>query len=501
MRIITGGVLHETSTFARGPTVVRDFETGIGIARGQEVFAKFRGANFCIGGFVEGAAKHGFELVPLLWAFAFPSGVIERASYDTLKQEFLDGVRRELTNGVDGVLLDLHGAMVVEGIDDGDGDFLASVRGVVGRNCPLIVTTDLHANHTPLRVAAADAIIGYDTYPHVDMAERGREAADLMVRTVRGDVRPVSAIRQLPLFWSAACQVTAHPPIDEAFRLIHDIERRPGILSVTLSTGFPWADVPDMGASVIVVADGDRLVAQSTADEIGEWIWSRRERWHKPPLTVSEALTLGQASGRFPIMLADMADNTGGGAPGDSTEVLRAFVDRDLSDALLLYLVDPEVAQQAHAAGVGKRLSVELGGKSDARQGPPVPLDVEVVALSDGRFRYDGPMYAGTNGDLGTSAWLRHRGVNIVVVSVRMQPLDQAFARSLGIDCSRMKFIALKSAVHFRSGFEQLGGSIFNINARAIHSHDYASLSYRRRRPMWPVDAQPSNIDAEKTNG
>jgi microcystin degradation protein MlrC len=501
MRIITGGVLHETSTFARGPTVVRDFETGIGIARGQEVFAKFRGANFCIGGFVEGAAKHGFELVPLLWAFAFPSGVIERASYDTLKQEFLDGVRRELTNGVDGVLLDLHGAMVVEGIDDGDGDFLASVRGVVGRNCPLIVTTDLHANHTPLRVAAADAIIGYDTYPHVDMAERGREAADLMVRTVRGDVRPVSAIRQLPLFWSAACQVTAHPPIDEAFRLIHDIERRPGILSVTLSTGFPWADVPDMGASVIVVADGDRLVAQSTADEIGEWIWSRRERWHKPPLTVSEALTLGQASGRFPIMLADMADNTGGGAPGDSTEVLRAFVDRDLSDALLLYLVDPEVAQQAHAAGVGKRLSVELGGKSDARQGPPVPLDVEVVALSDGRFRYDGPMYAGTNGDLGTSAWLRHRGVNIVVVSVRMQPLDQAFARSLGIDCSRMKFIALKSAVHFRSGFEQLGGSIFNINARAIHSHDYASLSYRRRRPMWPVDAHLPNIDAEKTNG
>src|SRR5438093_3004535 len=319
MRIVTGGVLHETSTFASGRTVVRDFETGIGVARGAELFEKFRVANFCCGGFIDGEAKHGFELVPLLWAFAFPSGLIERESYDTLKNEFLDGLRRERTRGLDGVLLDLHGAMVVEGIDDGDGDFIASARDVVGPSCPIIVTTDLHANHAPRRVAAADAIIGYDTYPHIDMAERGREAADLIVRAIRGAVRPVSALRQLPLFWSAACQVTAHPPIDEAFRLVHEVERRPGILSATLSTGFPWADVPNMGASVIVVADGDRTLAQATADEIGDWIWSRRERWHKPPLTVREVIADGQQVGRFPIMLADMADNTGGGAPGDST--------------------------------------------------------------------------------------------------------------------------------------------------------------------------------------
>ena len=488
MRIATGGVLHETSTFAAGQTTVPDFETGIGFARGVELFEKYRGANFCCGGFIDGMAEHGFELIPLLWAFAFPSGLIERAAYDTLKNEFLDGLRRELSRGIDGVLLDLHGAMVVEGIDDGDGDFMASVREVVGPNCPIVVTTDLHANHAPLRVAAADAIIGYDTYPHIDMAERGREAADLIVRTIRGEVRPVSAVRQLPLFWSAACQVTAHPPIDELFRLIHDAERRPGILSATLSTGFPWADVPDMGASVIVVADGDRQLAQITADEIGNWIWSRRERWHKKPLTVREAIAAGQLAGRFPIMLADMADNTGGGAPGDSTEVLRTFVEQDLADALVLYLVDVDVAKQAHAAGVGARLHVQLGGKSDPIQGLPVPLDVEVVALSDGRFHYDGPMYAGTNGDLGPSAWLRSRGINIVVVSVRMQPLDQAFARSLGIDCSTMKYISVKSAVHFRSGFEQLGGQIFNINAAAIHSHDFASLPYRRRRPMYPLE-------------
>jgi microcystin degradation protein MlrC len=184
-----------------------------------------------------------------------------------------------------------------------------------------------------------------------------------------------------------------------------------------------------------------------------------------------------------------MADNTGGGAPGDSTEVLRTFVERDLKDALLLYLVDPEAARQAHAAGAGQRFRAELGGKSHPVQGPPVPLEVEVVALSDGKFTYDGPMYAGLTGDLGPSAWLRHRGVNVVTVSARMQPLDQAFARSLGIDCAATRYVAVKSAVHFRSGFERIAGSIHNIDARALHTHDFARLDYRRRpRPMFPLE-------------
>jgi microcystin degradation protein MlrC len=488
MRIITGGVLHETSTFAAGTTTVRDFETGKGLLRGAALFDTFRGANFCPGGFLEGAERHGFELVPLLWTFATPSGLIERAGYEALKSEFLAGLRRECAPGVDGVLLDLHGAMVVEDIEDADTDFLAGVRQVVGESIPVIVTTDLHANHSAVRIAACSAIIGYDTYPHVDMAERGREAADLMVRTIHGGVRPVSAIRKIPLIWSAELQVTAHPPMEEVMQRVFEAERRPGILSVTLSTGFPWADVPNMGPSVIVIADADPALAQQTADEIGDWIWVRRERWYQTPLTLEQGLTEGQKAGRRPILLADMADNTGGGAPGDSTAVLRAFVEQDLEEALILYLADAEVARQAHAAGVGAKLSVEVGGKSDPRQGPPVPLEVEVVALSDGRFRYDGPMYSGTEGNLGASAWLRYRGVNLVVVSVRMQPLDQAFARSLGIDCAAMKVIAVKSAAHFRSGFEALGGPIFNINAPAMHSHDYQQLTYHRRPPMYPVE-------------
>ncbi len=492
MRIATGGISHETSTFAPTPTTRHDFETGLGLFRGPAILERFRGTNNCTGGFIDGAQRHGFTLVPLLWTFAYPGGLIPRADYDALKAEFLDRLARARAGGpVDGVLLDLHGAMVVEGIDDGDGDFIEAVRRAVGPNCPVVVTFDLHGNHTPRRLAAATAVVGFDTYPHIDMAERGREAADLIVRAIRGEVRPVMAFRSLPLFWSAACQVTAHPPMDEAFRLVHEVERRQGMLSVTLATGFPWADVPHMGASVIAAADGDPQLARAAADEVGDWVWARRQRWHRPPLSVHEALALGEREARYPILLADMADNTGGGAPGDSTEVLHTFLELRLPDALLLYLVDPEAARQAHAAGVGQRITTHLGGKSDPIQGPPVEVEAEVVSLSDGRFTYDGPMYAGLTGDLGPSAWLRRGGVNVVVVSARMQPLDQALARSLGLNCSAMRFIAVKSAVHFRSGFEAIAGSIHNVNARAIHTHDFSRLPYRRRhKPMYPLEGQ-----------
>jgi microcystin degradation protein MlrC len=494
MRIAVGGVLHETSTFIRTPTTLADFENGLGLYRGGQIVEQFRGTNTCIGGFLDGAEQHGFQAVPLLWGFAYPSGLVRRGDYDALKAEFLDRLRQaeEKAGPVDGALLDLHGAMVIEGIDDGDGDFIAAVRAALGPDRPIIVAQDLHANHTPLRVQAADALVGYDTYPHVDMADRGREAADLIVRRLRGEIRPVAALRQLPLFWGTRSQVTAHPPMDEVMRRVHELERRPGVLSVTIATGFPWADVPDVGSSVIAVADGDRGLAQRTADELGDWVWEHRNRWHHPLVTVREAIAAGERVGKYPILLADHGDNTGGGAPGDSTEVLLTLIDLKLRDALLLYLVDPAVAQAAHAAGVGARIEVQVGGKSDPIQGPPVPMNAEVVALSDGKFKYDGPMYAGLTGNLGPSAWLRQEGVSVVVVTGRMQPLDTAFARSLGIDCRRMRYIAVKSAAHFRSGFEPIAGSIHNVDAAAILTHDFSKLTYRKRtRPVFPVEIPP----------
>lgn len=490
MRIAIGGISHETSTFATTRTTIKEFESGFGLFRGEEMLTRFRGANICAGGFIEGAKKHGFELVPLLWTFAYPSGLIVREDYEALKTELLERLRAdEAAHGpVDGVLLDLHGAMVVEGIDDGDGDLIASVRDVIGPDRPLIVTFDLHGNHSKKRVEEADAIIGFDTYPHIDMAERGREAADLMVAMLKGEVRPVMALKQLPMFWGVSKQVTAHPPMNEVIAKVHELETREGILSLTVATGFPWADVPEMGASVIAVANEDQTLADATAGELADWIWSHRQRWQKPFISVSEALEEGEKLGKFPIVLADHADNTGGGAPGDSTEILQTFLDRKLQDAVVLYIVDPVVAEFAHKMGVGSRLSVEVGGKSHPLQGPPVKMEAEVMAVSDGDFTYDGPMYAGLTGNMGRSAWLKQDGISVVVVTAPEQPLGPAFAKTLGIDCAAMKYIALKSAAHFRASFEPIAGSIFNVDAKAIHTHNFAELDHKKRRDFYPVE-------------
>ncbi|QDU25133.1 hypothetical protein ETAA8_01940 [Anatilimnocola aggregata] len=489
MRIAMGGVLHETSTFLPQPTTVADFSAGFGLYRGEEVRQRFSGANMCIGGFFDAAKSAGFEAIPLLWGFAYPSGVIARADYEQLKSEFLERLlAADKQQRLDGVLLDLHGAMVVEGLDDGDGDFVTSVRAAIGNERPIVVTYDLHGNHTPERMRAANASIGYDTYPHVDMGERGREAGELIARTIRGEVRPVTALHQLPLFWSSQRQVTGHAPMNEVLARLHELERRPGILAASISTGFPWADVPQLCSSVFVVADGDEPLAQQAAKELGDWIWAERSRWYQAPQSVRDGIAAGQALGKYPILLGDYNDNTGGGAPGDSTALLRTMIDMNLPDALLLYLVDLNAVAAAHQAGVGAQLTLPLGGSSHPSQGPPLEVTVEVVALSDGAFRYDGPMYAGLTGNMGPSAWLRCGGVSVVVVSKREQPLDPAFARSLGIDCSQLKYIAVKSAAHFRSGFEQIAGSIHLVDAPALHSHQFGTLTYRKRRPLFPVE-------------
>ena len=363
MRIAIGGILHETSTCVSTRTTLRDFEYDRGIIRGNDMLDRFRAANVCTGGFIQGAEKHGFEPVPLLRASAFPGGLIDREDYESIKVELLECLAVAETEGgrVDGVLLDLHGAMVVEGIDDGDGDVIGAVRQVIGPDRPIVVTQDLHGNHTRLRVELADAL-----------------------------------------------------------------------------------------------KEGERI-------------------------------------GRYPIILADHADNTGGGSPGDSTEVLRTFLEMGLQDALLLYMVDPGVAKQAHAVRVGNRISVSLGGKSDPVQGPPIEAEAEVVALSDGRFSYDGPMFAGLTGNMGTSAWLRIDRVSVVVACAREQPFDLAFVRSLGIDCRDMKYIALKSAAHFRAAFEPIAGSIHNVDAAGIHTHEFDKLPFRKRtRPVFPVEIAPA---------
>lgn len=486
MRIVTGCIEHETSTFTPVPTTWESFSERFGWLRGAAILEKFRGANTPTGGFIEGADAHGFELIPTISAEAHPSGPVPRAVFDRLVNELLAGIRA--AGAIDGVLLELHGAMVAEGVDDGEGHILAAVRALIGPSIPIIAQLDIHSSISARMVANADVLIGRESYPEIDMAARGRECADVMVRILSQGLRPTMALHRLPMIWGMN-QVTAHPPMREAIAQLHRIEAQPGVVCGSIATGFPLADVPDMGSSVYIVTDNDLALAQSYADELAAWIWERRADWQLAMPNTATALAAAQAEGRYPVIFADRNDNPGGGSPGDSTGLLRTFIEAGLEDACVLYIVDPEAVERCQKAGVGATLTLDVGAKASPLQGQPVRMTVEVLACSDGHFHYDGPMYAGLEGNMGASAHIRQGGIHVILTNGRDQPFDTAFARTLGLDPRQMRYIGIKSAAHFRAAFEAWAGAIYVVSEPSVHSTDTGPLKYHHLgRKLYPFD-------------
>ena len=486
MRIATGGISHETSTFTTVPTTISSADERQGYLHGQEILDKYRGVNTPIGGFIEGADAHGLDLVPTIFWEAHPGAPLPRADFATIVNDLLRGI--EAAGKIDGVLLELHGAMVAEDVPDGEGHILAAVRELVGPGIPVVAQLDIHSNVSCRMVEKADVLIGRETYPEVDMAERGRECADVLFRIVQEGLRPTMALHQMTLVWGMN-QVTAHLPMREAIDYLHEVESRPGVVCASIATCYPLADVPDMGASVYVVTDGDQNLAQACADELGRWIFARRGDWQVDRPSTAEAIRIAESEGRYPVIFADRDDNTGGGSPGDSTGLLRAFLDADLQDACVLYIVDPDSVEACHTAGVGASLDLEVGAKSTPLQGEPVRMKAEVVAVSDGRFRYDGPMYAGLEGNMGPSAHIRQGGVHVLLVNAREQPFCTAFSRTLGLDPKEMRYIGVKSAAHFRAGFEAWADAIHLVAEPSVHNPAKVKLAFTNLgRKLYPFD-------------
>ena len=488
-RVIVGGITHETSTFTPVATTRESFQQRR-LLRGREMLEALRGTNTTIGGYIDGAAKHGFELIPTLAAEAQTSAPAPRSLFDSLVNELLAGI--ETAGPVDGVLLDLHGSMCAgdldgpDGLPDAEGYLLAQIRQRVGPQVPILAELDIHSNVTPWMVQMADVLIGRESYPEVDMAERARECADVLARIWYEGLRPTLALHQIPMVWGMN-QVTAHSPMREAIAELHRLEAQPGVVCASIATCYFLADVPDMGASVYVVTDNDREAAQRYADELGAWCDERRADWHFSMPSTREALTLAEAAGRFPVIFADMRDNTGGGSPGDSTGLLRTFLEAGLKEACVLNITDPESVRQCEAAGVGATLTLDVGGKSSPLQGGPVRMTARVVALSDGRSRYDGPMFAGLESNLGPSAHIEQNGVHVLLTTLREQPFDTAFARSLQLDPRQMRYIGVKSAAHFRAGFESWSGAIYVVSESSVHNLGHLPFKRLNRR-LYPLD-------------
>lgn len=502
MRLATGGIAHETNTFAARLTTIDDFRSRGGfpaLTVGPPLLEALRGSNSCTGGFIEAAEEVGAELVPLIWTFAQPSGTVQQAAYDELIGLLVGQLQEALP--VDGVLLDLHGAMVTQGLEDAEGDILKRVRAVVGAETPLVATLDLHANITPAMAAAADALIGYDTYPHVDCAERGAEALGILAGMLRGGLRPVSGFAQVDMLIGPPKQCTLIPPMRDVFALVHEIERRPGIIAVTLSGGFAFADIRDAGASVVVHADGDAGLAQATAEEIAAHLWERRDGFRVEVTPVREAVREALAGDEGTCILADGSDNPGGGAPCDGTVMLGELVEALGRDggggrqpaaepvATVAIIADPEAVAQAVEVGVGRTATLTVGGKTDGHHGEPLTLSGHVRLISDGNYRNRGPMMTGLPVAMGRTVVFVVGGVEVLLTERRVQPFDMQALRSVGIEPSQRRVIGLKSAVHFRADYGPIATRIFDLDTPGIHNPDVTRYDYRRlRRPMWPLD-------------
>lgn len=489
MRLLLAGIVHETNTFAEKPTDLDEFEAS-GFYRGEEM-VQLAGTNTVIGGAVAAVRDLGSELIPVVATSAIPGGLVTDRVFETV----VTAIEAALAEAPpDAIVLDLHGAMVTESHDDGDGAVLDRVRAAAGPDMPIIATLDLHANVGPSMLANATALIPFDTYPHIDCAERGDEAVRLAVRAAAGEVRPVMASRKLSVLPDGPRQFSGVEPTRSIMQLVHEIEARPGVLTAGVCFAFPWADCPFPGMTVTVVTDNDPDLASSYAAEIADFIWDRHKEFRTELRSVEAAIHEAMSTPDGPVVLADLGDNPGGGTAADGTSLLWGLIDLGADGAVVSTIRDPEVVALAFEAGEGATVKTLLGGKTDNRHGYPIPIEAVVKRLSAGNFVYEGPMDRGVKETLGRTAVLGVTGryghvVDVIVCERRVQSLDTAILRSQGIEPTLCKIIALKSAVHFRGAFMPIASKILEVDTPGLTSLDYTRFPYQRLpRPIWPMD-------------
>jgi microcystin degradation protein MlrC len=432
------------------------------------------------------AEAHQAEVVESLGAFAQPAGVTVRKVYEGFRDEILTDL--EAAMPVDVVMLSLHGAMVAEGYDDCEGDLMANIRAIVGPEATIGAELDLHCSITEKIVSNADIIITFKEYPHIDSAERAEELFDLCLGTSRGEIKPVMAVHDLKMIsmWRT--------PVGEAANIVaymQDLEGKDGILSVSLAHGFPWGDVPDASAKVLVVSDNDAAAANAAASTVGEKIWSLREATHPAGLTIDQALDHALAADTGPIVMADLGDNAGVGAPSDSTFILRKILQRQVPDVATGIYWDPVSVRFCMEAGEGATIDLRIGGKVGAASGDPVDLVVTVRRIvRDARQRFGGSIVG-----MGNAVWVsaaNGQNLDLTLNDNRVQTFHPDAFEQFGIDLSRKKIVVVKSTQHFFSGFEPIAAEILYVAAPGAIPMDFANIEFKKfQQDYWPRHDDP----------
>ena len=488
-RVGVAGFLHESNTFLSVPTTIAHFEQA-SLTRGEALLQRWSGSRHELGGFLEGAQLHGFLPVPLLATFAVPSGTIEGEAFEELIGTMVDDLRSALP--LDALLVALHGATVSEHFPDADGEVLRRLRGVLGPTVPMIMTLDLHANVSPRMIAYTNAAVFYRSNPHLDQRERGLEAATLVARTLRGEISPVQAIETPPLLISIAKQHTEEQPAKGLYDDLHSVLQWPGILSASVAMGFYYADVAEIGASFLAVADRDPELARKAANWMTRRAWERRQDFQGQLPGPEAAVRQAKLAGEGPVVLMDVGDNVGGGSPGDST-ILIAEVLRQQATNALVVLYDPEAVEACLRAGVRREVDLKVGGKTDQQHGDPVPIQGRVRLISDGLFTETKVRHGGWGDyDQGLTAVVETAQQHtFVLTSRRMAPMSLEQILSLGIQPEAKQILVVKGVVAPRAAYAPIAKSILLVDTPGATSVNPANFTFKnRRRPLYPLELE-----------
>lgn len=490
MKVVVAMMKHETNTFSPIVTDLARFEAW-GLHYGAAAERAYVDTAMPLGAYIRLCREYGAEIVTPVAAEAMPGGIVTSDAYEHLATAIVDAV----AGGCDAVLLDLHGAMVAEHVPDGEGELLRRIRAVAP-HVPVAVTCDLHCNLTETMVENCDALIGYKTYPHVDMAEQGERIARVLFDMIDGKVKPVMGFAPIPVLAQTLRMGTDDEPMKSMIDAARALEAA-GMPAATVFGGFPMADVAHAGMAAVVVGDGDAVVAQAAADGLARLAAARRDDF----LYVHEALdqALDRAAGLGdlggPVVLLDHADNCGSGGTQDVMGVLASVIDKGLRDVAVGAIWDPEAVRLMAAAGPGMEITLDLGGRTDmpaiGLSGRPLRLTGRVKALTDGRFVVRGPMYTGVTVEMGPTAVLSINDgrVEVVITSHHHEPWDRGVFTSVGIEPEAKRYLLLKSRIHYRAGFAPLARATITLDGEGVTTSDNSKLDYRAlRRPLHPFD-------------
>jgi len=488
MRLFTATLATETNTFSPLPTSIENYRESVFLRPGEHPADAPRMCTAPLFVCRKRAEAEGFELIEGSCFAASPAGTTNRADYEAMRNEILGQL--EAAMPVDGLLLGLHGAMVAHGYDDVEGDIVERARAIVGPTCVIGVELDPHCHLTMKRVSGADIIVLYKEFPHTDVVERAEDVLDLVLATLRGEIKPVMSVYDCR-------QIQSYPTTIQPMRGLVDrikaMEGKDGILSVSIAHCFPYGDVAEIGTRVLVIADGDKKKADALATRLGEELVGLRGKTQPPSFDVAAGVAEGVAFNDLPVVIADPADNAGGGAPSDNTDILRHLIACKVENACLGPVWDPIAVRICFDAGLGAKIGLRFGGKIAPSSGQPVDAEVEIIGLKRNAWQRFGP----TQVPVGDCAGVRIGGVDVVLIANRTQATGLELFTNVGIDPTQRKLVVVKSTNHFMAAYGPIAKKVVYVESSGPLRRDHRMVPYTKvERPIWPLDqdAKPRGL-------